>query len=473
MSIKQIITFNSNNRYFAGFLNHIIDEIKIDGSAIQETNKITLILDDKDEKKLEQFSIATAKYLPHSIFLGDVDTKSVDIKVSKSSFISPTYDIALCPRCIEELTTPSSDKYLDDTIICNHYNNNNNKQKPDNIVYSPHYSDKCTVLLCNPSKIDEHFTLTNDEKKVLFSIEKPTIKATIKDEELKQITGKFYINLKSPHTTKASLVALNAQDSQIDYLFFEDTNITKAVVVQKNIILIRDNRICENLLFFNEDKEINRFLNIANENNKDRAIGAYLSVENNISFMVNNEIASKKVLVISPFDLNKFIINIDKNKNKLLENFSKKYPKIINELSSGKSYGLFETLHLILDLDSSFYNNRSAFDNICDKSYEYRGNGGLKIDMNFDNNGFDYISFFGSIMSFKLADTNSSHLAYSIFEAFGDMTIETINQLKKRFKIDDIIMLGDMFENTVLYSRILDKFQLAKPFFSKKFALDS
>jgi metallophosphoesterase superfamily enzyme len=52
------------------------------------------------------------------------------------------------------------------------------------------------------------------------------------------------------------------------------------------------------------------------------------------------------------------------------------------------------------------------------------------------------------------------------------MTISTLNQIKKKFKIDNIIMMGDMFENSVLYSRILSKYQLANPYFSKAIALD-
>jgi hydrogenase maturation factor HypF (carbamoyltransferase family) len=75
-------------------------------------------------------------------------------------------------------------------------------------------------------------------------------------------------------------------------------------------------------------------------------------------------------------------------------------------------------------------------------------------------------------MSFILAGAEEHYIAYSIFEAYGDMTISILNQLKKTFRIDNIIMMGDMFENSVLYSRILSKYQLAKPFFSKQFALD-
>ncbi len=56
------------------------------------------------------------------------------------------------------------------------------------MIYSPHYSPNCSLLLCDATKVDELFIMTDDEKKVLFSIEKPTIKATIKDKVLKEIT---------------------------------------------------------------------------------------------------------------------------------------------------------------------------------------------------------------------------------------------------------------------------------------------
>ena len=92
--------------------------------------------------------------------------------------------------------------------------------------------------------------------------------------------------------------------------------------------------------------------------------------------------------------------------------------------------------------------------------------------MNFNDDGFDFVSFFGSIMSFKLANTDTHYLAYSVFEAFGDMSITTLNQLKTKFKIDNFIIMGDMFDNSVLYSRILSKFGANKPFFSKYYALD-
>ncbi len=469
MAIKQIIRYNSQNRYFAGFLNSIINEVGIDGFVEQKKNTITLLLDDKDAKKLETFSNMVTKYLPHSIFLDKIETLYVDEIVDKKPFNSPTYDIALCPRCLEELTYPSSNRYLDDTIRCKHYSNSDVLDIADNTIYSPHYTPNSTLLLCNSFKVDELFIITEDEKKVLFSIEKPTIKVTIKDKELREITGKTYINIKSPYNIKSTLLALNAKDSQLDYLFFQDTNETKAIVIQKNITLIRDRRVSTKLIDFDDRDDINRFLNISNSiGNKNSAIGAYLSVKNGISFMVSNDISCQKAIVLQDFSLEELLEDMKNNslKSKLLWNFSKKYSYIIDELNSNLSYNLFETLSAILELDEK------SFESLSDKSLEFRGNGGLKIDMNYIKGGFDYLSLIGSVMSFKLAGTDTHYLAYSIFEAFGDLTISTLNQLKTKFKIYNFIMLGDMFENSVLYSRILSKFALQKPYFSKSYALD-
>jgi hypothetical protein len=52
------------------------------------------------------------------------------------------------------------------------------------------------------------------------------------------------------------------------------------------------------------------------------------------------------------------------------------------------------------------------------------------------------------------------------------MSINIMNQLKTEFKVENFIMMGDLFENRVLYSRILNKFSLNKPYFSKSFAID-
>jgi len=150
---------------------------------------------------------------------------------------------------------------------------------------------------------------------------------------------------------------------------------------------------------------------------------------------------------------------------KLLENFLASFPDSYEKLINSKGDDLFETISIILDIKNP------SFESLSDKSLEFRGNGGLKIDMNFGDD-FDYSSMLGSIISFKLAGADDFYIAYSIFEAYGDMTINILNQLKQKFSIRDSIMMGDIFSNNVFYSRILSKYQMQNPYFSKSIALD-
>ena len=470
MAIKQSIAYNSHNKYFAGFLQALIDESGVVGNVSQNDKEIVLLLDENNVKELERFSSLTTNYLPHSIFLGDIKSTNESVEVKPSAFESPAYNIALCPRCLEEIANPASQNYLDDSFKCSHYSNKELVEYQTSTIFSPHYSDGDVLLVVDPKNINRLFIMTDDETKALFSIEKPTLKVTIKDETLKELTGKNFINIKSPFNMRSTMNAINAKDSEVPYLFFEDAHDLKVVVIQKNITMIKETKgLQQELQELNSEPDINRFLNISHEAGFDKnAIGAHLSLEHGISFMVTNEMGTKKVLKFQPFVLGEVLelMRADEKKSKLLVNFEKTYPKIIEEMNSNLEFGMFETLASILELK-----NRS-FEAVCDKSLEFRGNGGLKIDTFFNETGFDYVSFIGSIMSFKLAGTDEHYLAYSTFEALGDMTITTLNQLKTKFKIENFVMMGGMFENPVLYSRILSKFQLSNPHFSKVFALD-
>ncbi len=470
MAIKQTIEYNSNNRYFAGFVQDLIDESGVKASVSQKDKKIVLLLDESDAKALERFGEYTNRYLPHSMFLGNIDSVIDEAKIDSEKFTSPAYNISLCPRCLEKLSDPSSAHYLDDTLKCDHYSNRDINEALDVTSFSPHYSEGDTLLVVDPESIDTLFAMTPEEKRALFSIEKPTIKVTLIDETLQELTSKRFINIKSPYSLRSTLVALNAKESEVPYLFFAENNDLKVSVVKDNIIIIRDNRgIGEPLEEFDSKTDINRFLNISKEAGfNSNSIGASLSVKNGISFMVSNEMGVKKVLKFQPFVLSDVLEQMrnDTLKGKLLVNFEKEYPSIIEELNSNGSYDLYETLCAVLEL------KERGFEALSDKSFEFRGNGGLKIDTDFSEDGFDYASFVGSVMSFKLAGTDGHYLAYSIFEAFGDMGISVLNQLKSKFKIENFVMMGSMFENTVLYSRIISKFQLSNPYFSKVFALD-
>lgn len=466
--IKQTIQYKSQNQYFAGFIQKLIDTSEIKACVTMENDNIILLVDEIDQN-LEAFDTNISKYLPHSLFLGIVETSNTDDTITPTPFQSIQYNIAPCNRCLEMLNDPSSPHYLDESLKCDHYNNPTDENYEDYTIFSPHYSEGSAVLITDATKINDLFIVTQDEVKALFSIEKPTIKATIKDETIKELTGKNYIYIKAPYNNRSALAAINAKESGVEYLFFEDSSDLKIVIVQQNTTIIKASRVATSLQTLDEDTTINRFLNIKEEAGFTKgAIAANLST-NGINFLASNELGSKKVITFQEFELKNLLEHFsnDEKRSKLFTNFKTKYPQLAQELENNPTLGLFETISVILELDNK------GFEAVSDKGYEFRGNGGLKVDTNYIDEGFDYYSFIGSIISFKLAGVDTHYLAYSIFEALADMAINTLNQLKDKFKLDNIIMMGDMFSNSVLYSRILSKYQLSNPYFAKAIALDS
>jgi len=469
MAIVQTIEYKIEHKYFAGFLQNAIDYAQIKGYIEQNRGVITLALDDSNKEALERFSKFSQKYLPHSIFLGKIETEIKDIEIKEERFTSPPYAIAPCAICMEEITNPASNHYLDDTICCKHYSNSICHQEGDNTYFSPHYNGNDTILLCDATKVKELFLVTDEEIKALFSIEKPTLKFTIKDEELKHLTGKKFMRVKAPYNIKSILVALNAKESGISTLFFnEREDKLEVILIQEHIHMIRDNRLSAKLEPIHQDRVVNRFLNVAKEAKVSSAIGAYLSLKSGINFLILLDNRVKKAIEFNHFDLESVIKSMkrDELRVKLLENFKKRYPKEANTLLEAKGIGLFEAILIIMGFDGG------GFDELSDLALEFKGNGGLKIDMNFKDGNFSYEDMLGSIISFRLADTKPHYLAYSIFEAYGDMTIAMLGELKKEYKIDNFLLMGDMFENPILFSRILSKFQISKPYFSTRIALD-
>jgi len=470
MAIVQNIEYNSDNQYISGFLQNFIDESNLNASVTQTKDKIVLTIDEKDTENLKKFSELTTHYLPHSIFMGEIKTNlDENVKVKKTKFRSKRYNISLCTRCLEDISNPASQNYLDDSLVCNHYTSEVQNNYINNDIFTPNYSDGSTLLLVNPSKIGELFIITKEEYKALFSIEKPTIKVTIQDENLQQLTGKKFINIRAPYDIKSTLASLNAKDSELDYIFFTSTTDSKVVVIKENISIINDTSFSKQLEPLHTDKVVNRFLNITNEAKMNRsAIGANLSMKNGISFLASTQTGAQKVINFQKFSLNDTLSKMDNDqtRKKLLDNYKLKFPNIIENIDINSNEDVFSFICKVLELDN--YN----FEALNDKALEFHGNGGLKIDMNFTIDGFDYESFLGSIISFKLAGVDNHYLAYSIFEAYGDMTISILNQLKTKLKIDNFVMMGDMFENSILYSRILSKFQLSNPYFSKSIAFD-
>jgi len=241
MAIKQTIKYNSNSTYFAGFIQDIINQSNIKANVSQSENEILLLIDDSDEKALKEFSENINKFLPHSIFLGEINIAREEVEFEALEFKSSSYNISLCTRCLDDLTNPDADNYLDDYMKCNHYSNSaDNNDFIDFTTFSQRYKDGDTLLVTDTKTLDELFIMTEHEVKALLAIEKPTIEVTIKDEVIKELTGKNRINIKLLYSARSALTSLDAKDGDVSYLFFNPENDFEVVLYQKEVSVIKD-----------------------------------------------------------------------------------------------------------------------------------------------------------------------------------------------------------------------------------------
>jgi acylphosphatase len=453
MRVVQNIEFHSKNEYFAGYLQAIAETSGVKASVSLDDKTVTLVVDSEDAN-VERFSQDVSKYLPQSIYLGEIKNDTSVSSVKKNSSInSSSYPLSLCPKCLEGEVSIDT--------VCTHYSNEDTKPITDDKEYREQYSEGDALLITNPQKIDELFFLTPLEKSMLFSIEKPILKVTIKSQELKDITNKTFIKIQAFKTAKS---LIEAKSTQQDFLFFAPSQQElSVVVVGSDVLAINDNPLTTNIEYLDSDKTVSRFLNIYKEHDlKGGALGLCFS-NKEISFLAQSTTGVKRVLQFSPFNLVSVFDELKSRFPKLVENYQKLSPISIDDLD--QDMDIFGFLAYLLELKPSF----EAF---SDKSLEFRGNGGVKIDIKFLEDKSDYAALIASVMSYKLAGTPTHHIAYSVFESFADFFITVYNELRVKLKMDALIPFGDRFSNSVALSRLISKLSIKKPYFSKMYALD-
>ncbi|MGM0533134.1 MAG: hydrogenase, partial [Campylobacterota bacterium] len=392
MAIRQTITMHTHLEYFAGFVHALAAKSGLEFSFDCSGKTITLCYSDEDAEALDAFDKALRTYLPYSVFLNQVETKEVDSVGKKREFTSPNYPLAPCQQCLEAISDPSSGHYLDGEYKCTHYSNSGSGVR-DLHNYSVHYSSGDSVLLCDAARVDELFILTDEEKKVLFSIEKPTIKATIKDEGLKEQTGKTFINIKAPFSIKSALVGLNAKESDIGYMFFADESRNKAVVVSKNVSLLQTP--FESLRHLHEDTIKNRLVNIQNEAGFDKALASYMGLQSQRFYVARGQSDIAEVIQLQPFDLGEVLQRFEHNQNRvqLVQNFQNRHEAAYDALRKCANNDLFGAIAAIMQLEG-------GYEALSECALEFRGSGGVKIDTNLIETGIDYADFLGSVISF-------------------------------------------------------------------------
>ena len=139
--------------------------------------------------------------------------------------------------------------------------------------------------------------------------------------------------------------------------------------------------------------------------------------------------------------------------DRLLENFSVKFPEIAEKLFDEKSVkDVFDAAAVIMGIPGH------GLEAVGREALRFQGKGGVQVDTKIDRNRFDPYAFIASLMSYKVAGVDSALLAFSIFESFGDYVTDIAMQLKAKAKAEHIVLCGRAFGNPSLFSRVKKKF---------------
>ncbi|MDD5406355.1 MAG: hypothetical protein PHE73_05370 [Sulfurovaceae bacterium] len=194
-------------------------------------------------------------------------------------------------------------------------------------------------------------------------------------------------------------------------------------------------------------------LSVLAENDKlsSKAVGVYFD-EKGLQFLyynakeVINAIPSREFSHEGMFDR---IANLRDGSDRLVSNYTLRFPERIAEIENANNkLDAFAILAILMGLKNK------SLDGVAAQALSFLGKGGIQIDTHIKDNRFDYDALLASIMSYQLADVESSLLCYSLYESFGDYIGEIIKQLTEKTKTSVVFICGEAIANQILFGRI-------------------
>ncbi len=386
---------------------------------------------------------------------------------------------------------------------------------------------KADIFITDANKIKSNFLLLKDELNALFSIEKPKVKATLADEELQKKIGSVK-TLKAPDCTVSVLFAKECQNLGIEYLFYKECNLDeeydllldfdlpineqedieffinkkykffakgdralypkffpfqKEEIVDKpyGVLHISNGTVIDKIEMFDisknkkfkiygeEYKDILAILSVVAENGrlKEKSVGVYFSNKSSILLYENREV--KRLFEFGYYEnILEEIRDLRDGSDRLVKNFKRKFSSLYDRIYNikGKVFDPFYLSAVLLETGESFRD-------VSELSLSFGGKGGVAIDCRIkENGGFDFASFFSSIMSYKIAGAEKNLIAYSIFESLGEFLGSLLNDIKRKTKAENIVIAGEYFANAPFFSRFQRHMLTNSVLNNKEFAID-
>ena len=83
-----------------------------------------------------------------------------------------------------------------------------------------------------------------------------------------------------------------------------------------------------------------------------------------------------------------------------------------------------------------------SIEELYDLAHSFGGKGGVSVDCRIAEEGFDYSSFYASMMSFIVANSDEKLLAYSVFESLGEFMSQQAVEVMLKSKATAIALAG-------------------------------
>lgn len=491
------------------FLHNILQKYPdLNYSIFQkEEGDLRLWIKCDDIAKLEQIISELSSKIPQGIYLDEIDSASFgDQELPEMMQIDPIKPTAhFCPQCLhtkegkcevcsQEVIVPSSE--IITSIIKDLKEGKRVGVK--SLSGEHHFSLKAIqgrlsqrVYCVNVEKILEICTPTSKELKALASYEKPTVRLKPFGEETKEEF--LLVSLAQDIALFRLFEALKAQDIafvygangvDVNYILSEKIAESDEIVVYENeyFALLKSEQIPQMLeekfnSMHSPDKAFLSTIISENALEQKNILNFYFAFEGgdkvclyNAQTQWFNEVMNF-TLPKDLFTLLEEIRAFDENSARLIENFSEKYPKNLENNISFESfpqgiYGIWEIVKVVLQLDDNPF--RIAQNNLDKK--------GVAIDYIFEKDSvilqkFNLAKCIACGMSFKMAGVENEVIALGYIESFTHLPTKLYIALRNLIEIEGMSFCGDLFSNKMIGDFFYFNSRQAPIYRNKKFPL--
>ncbi|KMT70256.1 hydrogenase biosynthesis protein HydE [Helicobacter pylori] len=323
------------------------------------------------------------------------------------------------------------------------------------------FSDLSSVLSCTK--------LPLEDAKYLASLEKPSIKASLKSV-FKDTFKNDEIIVQLPFDPILNLLCRILQDEGIEFVFIHANNPQEALLyyetlfkTPKRLITPTKKFVLENNLSAIAFKDELEFLS-ATPNN---SIVLYLSFKHPTRLLLHANGSLKTLLSVS-FDFNQSfnLLKQDEKASRMLKNYATKFPNFYARLLELSKYNLgganlldfFQILGFILGYSEDF-----CTQSVIPLAKECLRPKGPRIDYKILKNdsfkmALNFSKIMHSAMSFRLAGVENEILSLGILDSLAEFLGNFIWDNAQNFSVQEVTIAGDFFGEKVFLDLFVQYF---------------